>query len=227
MAWAEEAALSRLYGASTTAPITRSDLKSASKWAQFCQNRPTLKQERNMTAVKSKWHNFDAYTLENDALRVIIVPERGGKIASIFDKRINREWLIQPTRFPVPVVPYGADYLLYDMNSWDEMFPTIVTDTYPIEGKYTGNPLPDHGEVWALPWSASTEGHALILTVEGRALPYRLSRKAAIHCDSAIDYSVVNTGDETLHLWQRIPVCDGLADRNRAAARSERTLQRT
>ncbi len=162
-----------------------------------------------MTPVKSKWHNFDAYVLENDAMRVIIVPERGAKIASIFDKRINREWLIQPTRFPVPVVPYRADYLPYDMNSWDEMFPTIVTDTYPVEGKYRGNPLPDHGEVWALAWSASTDGHTLTVTVEGRALPYRLSRKATLESTATLrlDYSVANTGDETLYyLWAAHPL---------------------
>jgi galactose mutarotase-like enzyme len=162
-----------------------------------------------MTLQQSHWHNFDAYTLENDAIRVVIVPERGAKIASIFDKRANREWLNQPTQFPVPTVPYGAGYIDYDMNSWDEMFPGIVTDTYPAAGAFKGNVIPDHGEVWAMAWTPRTEGDALTLTVEGRVMPYTLSRKATLQGDSTLrlDYSVTNNSNESIYfLWASHPL---------------------
>src|SRR3972149_4618856 len=99
-----------------------------------------------MSLSQSTWYDLTSWTLENDAMRVMIVPQQGGKIGSIFDKRINHEWLIQPTQFPIRTVPYAAPYIDYDMNSWDEMCPTIVTDTYPADGAFKGNALPDHGE---------------------------------------------------------------------------------
>lgn len=163
-----------------------------------------------MTLSETRWHDLNAWALESDHLRVIIVPQQGAKIASIFDKRIDREWLIQPSLYRVRSVPYGAPYHEYDMNSWDEMFPTIVACPYPVEGAYKGRTLPDHGEVWAMPWSVeSCVDGVLGLSVEGRALSYRFTRKASL-ADPAtlqLDYQVTNTSRETMYyLWAPHPL---------------------
>jgi len=53
---------------------------------------------------------------------------------------------------PFKPVAYGAVFVDQDMSGWDEMFPTINACTYPAPSPYAGITLPDHGEVWVLPW---------------------------------------------------------------------------
>jgi galactose mutarotase-like enzyme len=142
------------------------------------------------------WHTLPALALEDSALRLVIVPEMGAKIVSIFDKRHNHEWLVGPIRPPKPV-PYASDFGQADMAGWDEMFPTIDACPYPGAGPYAGAPLPDHGEVWPLPWrmeSASPNG--LQYSIQGRSLPYTLRRNATLPEPGLIhlDYTLENTG---------------------------------
>ena len=128
------------------------------------------------------WHNLPALALEGEALRVVVVPQMGGKIVSLLDKRGGCEWLVGPIPGrPVRPVAYAAPFTEQEMAGWDEMFPTIVACAYPGPGPRHGAALPDHGEVWALPWvvTAAAAGE-LILAVEGRALPYRLTRVATL-----------------------------------------------
>ena len=73
---------------------------------------------------KTVWHNFPACALENEALRVVIVPDLGAKIVSLYDKTHQREWLVPPIR-PVRQTAYGDDFVSQDMCGWDEMMPTI------------------------------------------------------------------------------------------------------
>jgi hypothetical protein len=162
-----------------------------------------------MPLVTSQWYGFDANTLESDVLRVVIVPARGAKIASIYDKRIGREWLIQPTHPPARDIPYDADYSRFDMNGWDEMFPTIHTDRYPVPGRYKGTFLPDHGEVWHRTWASKVEGESLTLSIDGKALPYTLMRTASLPASDTLllNYHLVNHADEALHyLWTAHPL---------------------
>jgi galactose mutarotase-like enzyme len=163
-----------------------------------------------MLVAQSHWHNLDAWTLENDAMRAVIVPEQGAKIASIYDKRAGHEWLIRPTETPIRLAPYAAPYPDYDMNSWDEMFPTIVAVQYPVPGRYYGVSLPDHGEVWAMRWTTeSADNSKVTLSVEGRALPYRLVRSATLEDPATLRlrYRATNTGSEAFaYLWTSHPL---------------------
>jgi galactose mutarotase-like enzyme len=162
-----------------------------------------------MSLTTSRWYDFDAYTLESDVLRVVFVPARGAKIASIYDKRVGREWLIQPTRPPARDIPYDADYSQFDMNAWDEMFPTIYADRYPVPGKYKDAFLPDHGEVWQRDWASGAAGESLALSIEGQALPYTLTRTTSLLAPDTLllNYRLSNHAQETLHyLWAAHPL---------------------
>ena len=163
-----------------------------------------------MSLQETTWNDLPAFSLESDAMHVVIVPQQGGKIASLVDKRTGREWLIQPTELPIPSIPYGAPYIDHDVNSWDEMFPTIVECPYPVDGAYKGNHLPDHGEIWAMAWDViETESDTLGLRVSGRALPYTLIRRAHLTSPDVLElrYEVQNTGDEALYyLWAAHPL---------------------
>lgn len=163
----------------------------------------------NRSATQSTWHGLLARTLENDSLRVVVVPELGGKIVSLLDRRAGREWMIGPGDRPIRPVPYGATFIEQDMSGWDEMFPTINACPYPGDGPRYRTPLPDHGEVWSLSWKEeNVTSDSLTLSVRGRALPYLLSRTITLVelGQVRLDYEVVNEGDDAMpYLWAAHP----------------------
>jgi galactose mutarotase-like enzyme len=156
----------------------------------------------------TEWHAQPAWALEDEAVRVVIVPSLGAKIVSLFDKRHSFEWLVGPQR-PLKPVIYGSSFIAQDMSGWDEMFPTINACDYPIPGDYAGQFLPDHGEVWSLPWQVeSHDDNASVLRVDGVALPYRLTRRATLLSPGVIllEYRLENTGSASFAwLWAAHP----------------------
>jgi galactose mutarotase-like enzyme len=156
-----------------------------------------------------RWHQQNAYRLENDRLRVVIVPQMGAKIVSLFDKDLGLEWLVGPGSRSFEPVPYGATFIDQDMSGWDEMFPTIVACSYPGPEIWGGNALPDHGEVWAMPWDVLDHSESgLTCAVEGKALPYRLSRVARLGNKNSLDltYELENLGSESFsYIWAAHP----------------------
>ncbi len=48
----------------------------------------------------------------------------------------------------------------YDIGGFDECLPTISACLYP-EPPFAGVMMPDHGEVWALPWKYEIQGEEL------------------------------------------------------------------
>ena len=157
----------------------------------------------------TQWFSMPALALETPALRIVTVPTMGAKIVSVFDRIAGREWLLPPKAGRFRPVAYGAAFVEQDMSGWDEMFPTIDRCAYPVEGSYFGAPLPDHGEVWSLAWAHDENiANAISLSVEGRALPYSLTRTLTITDERTVrlGYEVVNTGTEPLSaLWAAHP----------------------
>ena len=155
------------------------------------------------------YHGYQSLELENAALRVVVVPDAGAKIVSLFDKRAGREWLVTPEQSnPFRAWPVGTEYNPNQCGGWDEMFPTILACAYPGEGPYCGAELPDHGEAWALPWAdAGSTPERIALELTGRALPYRLRRVLSLDGDALImDYMLENCGEaEFAYLWASHP----------------------
>jgi galactose mutarotase-like enzyme len=168
------------------------------------------KERRMETSVtRMNWHGVEAWTLANADLSVVMIPAMGAKIVSLLDRRSGVEWLIGPGERPFKPASYGAVFTEQDMSGWDEMFPTIVACAYPGPGPRHGAGLPDHGEVWALPWQVlqAAEG-SLSLTVSGRALPYQLTRAADFPAPGALRlrYTLKNTGADPMpYLWAAHP----------------------
>ncbi len=162
-----------------------------------------------MALTRSVWRGMPAWTLESDRLCVVTTPDLGAKITSIFDKAAGHEWLVAPPERPFGPVDYGAEFIAQDMSGWDEMVPTIKPCRYPAPGPYLGAALPDHGEVWALPWDvAVADDGALTLAVEGRALPYRFARRMSLDDPAMLHltYTLANTGDYPIAaLWAAHP----------------------
>lgn len=158
--------------------------------------------------LKTSWHNFEALALESESLRVIIVPDLGAKIVSLYDKQHGREWLVQPIR-PVRQTVYGAVFVDQDMSGWDEMMPTIIAC------EWEGAHLPDHGEVWSIPWKLESIEGGLTLSVDGRSFPYHFARSTTLAAPDTLElhYSLTNTGQKELpFMWTAHPQFAANAD---------------
>ena len=149
----------------------------------------------NTRVRDSHWHGFDAITLEGEGISATVVPETGGRIVSLYDTENQWEWLLSPEQsHPYRTLEPGADFNTTTPGGWDEMFPTVLAETYPAPGPFQGVQLPDHGEVWTEPWTVETRsGGRIQMSVEGRALPYRLRRSLEINW-RAISVVPIRTG---------------------------------
>jgi len=150
---------------------------------------------------KTTWLDFPAICLESELLRVLIVPDLGAKIVSLFDKQHQHEWLVPPMR-PVRQTVFGADFVSQDMSGWDEMMPTISACSWE------GHPLPDHGEVWSIPWQLEPHDGGVTLSIESRVMPYRLKRSAVLATPGCLElrYTLIHTGATAFpYLWAAHP----------------------
>ena len=64
-----------------------------------------------MKIVPARYKQAPCLRLENEALRLLVLPGRGGNIASLFDKRADRELLYQRPGDVLRPVPGSAMYL--------------------------------------------------------------------------------------------------------------------
>jgi galactose mutarotase-like enzyme len=160
-------------------------------------------------SYQTTWLGQPALALETPLVRIVTVPGMGAKIVSLFDKQAGREWLLPPTGRNFKPAEYGASFVDQDMSGWDEIFPTTDACKYPVDGPYRDNPLPDHGEVWSLPWQIDgMTQESISLSTAGKALPYRLTRtvRAVDSQRLSIEFEVLNTGSESfVALWAAHP----------------------
>ncbi|RWZ52785.1 hypothetical protein ELQ90_02240 [Labedella phragmitis] len=94
-------------------------------------------------------------------MRLRLDPEHGGRIVSLV--ALGREWLTESW----PAAPGATRFVHSGTGGWDEALPTIA----PSEG------LPDHGDVWNVPWSVSSAGkHEIATTVRSASSGIVLER---------------------------------------------------
>jgi galactose mutarotase-like enzyme len=98
--------------------------------------------------VSTDWsfNGVQALVLENGRLRVVVLPELGGKVWQVTDLRTGRDLLWQNPRLTARPVPFGSSYDDQFFGGWDELFPNDLAE------EIAGEPYPDHGELWAAPW---------------------------------------------------------------------------
>ena len=149
-----------------------------------------------MTVSESKYKNLDSIVLENDCLRAEIVPGAGARTASLLykPKRTDLLWNNpNPTHAPVR---YAQPFPEGEGAGFDEMFPTINECIYP-DFPWKGAEMPDHGEVWALPWHVEMCKDSVLFSVNGVRLPYRLSKR--IWLDGSVLKAVYSAENPTPH----------------------------
>ncbi len=148
-----------------------------------------------MTGTRELWHGEQALRLEADWGSVVLLPQRGAKIASLRD-RTGHEWLAQPPPGALSAARAGQRYSDGEMCGWDEMAPTLHSPG-----------LADHGEVWAVPWEVVTEStEQVTLEVRGSVVPFVLRRRTRLNATGLVlDYAVRSTSGRPDFLWVAHP----------------------
>ena len=132
--------------------------------------------------------------LSTSELTVQVVPALGGKILSLVDRTLGAEWMWTPPDgrglFRNAITDPFAQSTLAGA---DECFPTVAAC------EWKGRRLPDHGELWAVPWQVlAHSANSLDLEVRAPISPFRLRRRIDLADRTArFSYTVENTGDVT------------------------------
>jgi hypothetical protein len=100
--------------------------------------------------VSTDWsyRGLDAVVLENRLLRIVILPQAGGKIWQITYKPLDKNLLWNNPRIAPARLPMNSRYDDVWCGGWDELFPN---DEVAI---IDGESYPDHGELWTGQWKA-------------------------------------------------------------------------
>ncbi len=145
-----------------------------------------------------------AVVLENEALRVTVLPDKGADIYSLVELRseidvlFKAPWGLQPPGAP-PLAGSGDDEFLWNYEGgWQELFPSVNDPC-----TYRGERIPFHGEVATVPWEVERRGETLHCSVRCRRTPLRLERVMRLERASLLlEEKVTNEGDEPAHfVW--------------------------
>jgi len=164
---------------------------------------------RQMTRIKAvPGEGFDRVILDNAVARVVVVPNLGGKIVSLVRIASGREYLISlPSAEEFRKPSFGGRFVDYNNVGFDECIPTIAACDYP-EGKFAGFQLPDHGDVWSLPWQHEIRDSGVMLSVQGRSLPFVFRKYLSLQgATLRVEYELQNTSDARFQfLWSAHPL---------------------
>lgn len=141
---------------------------------------------------RQRIEGYERWTGLNSMMQITIAPELGSKVISLKNVRTGREWLAQPDQ-GYGNGGYASSFAASDGSGWDEIFPTVNGCNYQTF-PWQGVELPDHGEVWSLPWQTSAQDGKLRCEVHGIRFPYHLSKTYSFTEEERlrIDYRVRN-----------------------------------
>ena len=160
--------------------------------------------------ITGRFRGWPAHILQSDECAITIVPALGGKIASIVHQRTGREFLAQPEADPVVRPAVGGRFVQSDPFGFDDMFPTILAGQMML-GEQQAIVLPDHGEVWSREWQHERVDEAVLLSIEGLSLPYRLAKRCSLAGARTlrIDYTLTNLSPFGYDvIWAAHPLID-------------------
>jgi hypothetical protein len=149
---------------------------------------------------------FKVYVLSTEDVELAVVPELGAKIISLIDLRTGREWMWHP---PGGLKLFrnlpGDAFSQSPLAGADECLPTIAPCSW------RGHELPDHGEVWNVPWTVdpeALENGILKTSVRLEISPFSFERAIELRGNEIqINYQLNNYGEvERQFLWAIHPL---------------------
>jgi len=128
------------------------------------------------TIRPSRYKDQPAITLESETIAAQYLPGVGAKMCSLIYKPVSLELLLQQPNETYRLAPYDGDYVAQsECSGFGEMCPSIDRCFY--EGyPWRGTPIPDHDEVWSIPWAWDEQSGRLHLRTHGVRFPYRLEK---------------------------------------------------
>ena len=143
--------------------------------------------------------------LENEFVRVVILPELGGKIASLSIQRNGLELLQQPLH-PYEKRTWAQDFGSSDASGWDECLPTVSACTVSVGQKI--QQIPDHGDIWLLPAAHTANASEIILETALASMPLRLRRQITLDGSALrVRYELSNHAKISIpYLWSAHPL---------------------
>lgn len=130
--------------------------------------------------------------LENEYLRMVVLPDYGAKISEITDKKANYQWMWEDPQRKLRERNYGDLFEKHDISGFDECFPNIGLGKYPGSESF---PLPDHGELWTQKWSYLVDADSCTTYAKGVQLDYLFERKVTLRNNIFLfDYTITNLG---------------------------------
>ena len=138
---------------------------------------------------------FAVYGLRNEKVELRVLPELGARVVSLRDRRSNREWMWHPPgKLKLFRNTFGDSFLNSTLAGFDECLPTLAAC------EWKGRKLPDHGEVWALPWRVDEMAFAkgiIATSVDTPLSPFSFKRMIGLDENVAtFSYTLTNTGRE-------------------------------
>ncbi len=143
---------------------------------------------------RSAYKDQPAITIESDVIAAQFLPGIGAKLCSLRHRPSGTELLLQRPASAYRVARYDGDYVGDgECSGCDEMFPTIDPCFYHAH-PWRGVAIPDHGEVWSLPWALQEEDGRLDFAVHGVRFPYRLEKSVSFAGPATLraDYRLTN-----------------------------------
>lgn len=156
--------------------------------------------------ITDEWayHGFPAVVLENDRIRMTVLPTHGAKVVEFISKAADRDLLYHHPRFDVRAPVFGANVDDWWTGGIDEVVPT----GHPA--MVGGEQLPFLGEVWSQAWSsrivdASAGVVAVELSCAGIITPFRIERRMELRAGESFvrsTHRLTNVGYEPMpFMW--------------------------
>src|SRR5215831_7849278 len=157
---------------------------------------------------EARIHGLRAVELENDWLRISILPSVGAKIYDLVWKPTGRNFLWHNPRIPPQPYPIESNFDNHWCGGWDEGFPTCD------ECDYGGEHYPNLGELrsarWQVACAETADGNAVAeLTTFGPISPVRARKAVILKADQPVltmQYGIENLGPLCLDfIWGTHP----------------------
>jgi hypothetical protein len=152
----------------------------------------------------SSYKNKNSIVLQSTKIRAELIPECGGKMASLINKETGYEYLIQRKNEIYRDQPFDGTFVDGECSGYDDMFPTIDICEYENE-PWKGVKMADHGEVWSLPWEvAESDSSSLKMSVNGVRFPYYLEKEISFINEKKLrsNYTLTNSAPFSFEfLW--------------------------
>lgn len=156
-------------------------------------------------------NGVEVVTLQNDSVRVSVVPEIGGRMIEFRSLKTGNQFLMEGRADGIQHrgLSYGSEFSGLDAYGFDECFPTIEPSVYPSDLEDDANmDFPDHGELWTRPWRFEIKNDELVLNIHGVQTEYFFRKTIRlIENGISIEYFLKNfRGTSFNYLWSAHPL---------------------